>query len=79
MRLLHRDVEFDLSSKRTSNLQIQISVLSYLLYTVPFTRNYERPIFFVYSFFATRITAKRALLCHKFYDKKTCSEIKRLR
>ena len=45
MRVLHRDVEFDFSGKRTGNLQIQISVLSYLHHTVPLTRNYERPVF----------------------------------
>ena len=32
MRLLHRDVEFDLSGKRTGNLQIEISfILSFTL------------------------------------------------
>ena len=44
MRLLHRDVEFDLSGKRTGNLQIEISVFSYLHYTLCLTRNYERPV-----------------------------------
>ena len=44
MRLLHRDVEFDFSSKRTGNLQIMINLVI-LLFTL-------------YRFFNTRITVK---------------------
>ena len=44
MRLLHGAVEFYLSGKKTGNLQIEISVFSYLHYTLPLTRNYERPV-----------------------------------
>ena len=32
MRLLHRDVEFDLGGKMTSNLQIKISISLFTLY-----------------------------------------------
>ena len=42
MRLLHRDVEFDFSHKRTGNLQIWISLFSYLHYTVSLTRGIQR-------------------------------------
>ena len=38
MRLFHRDVKFDLSGKRTGDLQIEISLFSHLHYTVSFTR-----------------------------------------
>ena len=38
MRLLHRAVEFDLSGKRTGDLQIEISLFSHLHYTVSLTR-----------------------------------------
>ena len=44
MRLLHRDVEFDFSSKRTGDLQISISIVI-LLFTL-------------YRSFDTRIIAK---------------------
>ena len=36
MRLLHRDVEFDLSSKRTSDLQIKYKSRYSLIYIIPF-------------------------------------------
>ena len=42
MYFLHRDVEFDSRSKRTGNLQIQISLFSYLQYTVSLTRRLKR-------------------------------------
>ena len=43
MRLLHRDVELDFRSKRTGNLQIYISLFSYLhYYTVSLTRELQR-------------------------------------
>ena len=43
MRLLHRDVELDFRSKRTGNLQIQISLFSYLqYYTVSLRREIQR-------------------------------------
>ena len=43
MCLLHRDVEFDFSSTRTGDLQIEISLFSYLRhYTVSLTRGLQR-------------------------------------
>ena len=43
MGLLHRDVELDFPSKRTGNLQILISLFSYLhYYTVSLTRELQR-------------------------------------
>ena len=42
MRLFHRDVEFDLSSKRTGHLQIELSLFSYLHDTVSLTRGLQR-------------------------------------
>ena len=42
MYFLHRDVEFDFRSKRTGNLQIQISLFPYLHYTVSLTRRLQR-------------------------------------
>ena len=43
-RLLHRDVyiEFDFSSKRTGNLKTEISLFSYLHYTVSLTQGLHR-------------------------------------
>ena len=68
MRLLHRDhIEFALS-----NLQIQISVFTYLYYTVSLTRNYERPVF------CCEGNREKALLFREFSMIKTCSEIKNL-
>ena len=42
MRLVQRDVEFDFSSKRTGHLQIEISLFSYLHYTVSLKRGLQR-------------------------------------
>ena len=51
MRLLHRDVEFDFSSKRTGNLQnIKLVIL----------------LFTLYRSFDTSITAKKAQICREF-------------
>ena len=67
--LLHRDVEFDLS-----NLQIQISVFSYLHYAVPLTGKLTKGQFLLRSMIATK-----ALLCREFSIIKTCSQIRSLR
>ena len=56
MRLLHRDVELDFRSKTTGNLQIEISLFSYLhYYTVYLTRELHRN--------------ERTTLWRIFYDK----------
>ena len=67
MRLLHRDVELDFRSRMTGNLQISISLFSYLhYYTVSLTRELQRN--------------ESTTLSRIFYDKNLfMSEIQNLR